>query len=284
MGLISRLYFCRLMKHLFIVLIAGLIGVNASAQPNPVPKPRHSFIVIAHRGDHVIYPENTLAAYAEAIKNGADYVEIDVRTTKDNALVSMHDASVNRMTNGKGAVKDLTLDEIEALQVKSRDSLDKAVYKVPTFEQILALCKDKIYIYIDFKQASAAATYSLLKKYGVEKQVLVYINAKEQIADWRNVDPAMPLMFSLPGNTKDVTGMQAFINLTKADLLDGDWSDYTTKMVSAAKAMNLPAWPDAQSKDEGPAVWNQAIAKGFWGLQTDHPAALVKYLKEKGLR
>ena len=118
----------------------------------------------------------------------------------------------------------------------------------------------------------------------MEKQVLVYINAKEQIADWRNVDPAMPLMFSLPGNTKDVTGMKAFINLTKADLLDGDWSDYTTEMVSAAKAMNLPAWPDAQSKDEGPAVWDKAIVKGFLGLQTDHPAALVKYLKEKGLR
>jgi len=48
--------------------------------------------------------------------------------------------------------------------------------------------------------------------------------------------------------------------------------------------MNLPAWPDIQSKDEGPQDWDQAIAKGFMGLQTDHPAALVKYLKGKGLR
>jgi glycerophosphoryl diester phosphodiesterase len=272
------------MKYLFALLITGLTCISASAQTNPVPKPRHSFIVIAHRGDHVIYPENTLAGYAEAIKNGADYVEIDLRTTKDSGLVSMHDATVNRMTNGKGAVKDLTFNEVEALQVKSRDSLDKVVYTVPTFEQILALCKDKIYIYIDFKQASAAATYAVLKKYGMEKQVLVYINAEAQIADWRKVDPTMPLMFSLPGNTKDVAAMQAFINLTKADVLDGDWTDYTAEMVTAATAMNLPAWPDAQSKDEGPKVWDQAIAKGFKGLQTDHPAALVKYLKEKGLR
>src|ERR1700710_2517630 len=111
------------MKYLFILILASFGWFDLTAQPNPVPKPRHHFIVIAHRGDHVIFPENTLAGYAEAIKNGADYVEIDLRTTKDSGLVSMHDATVNRMTNGKGAVKDLTFNEVESLQVKSRDSV-----------------------------------------------------------------------------------------------------------------------------------------------------------------
>src|ERR1041385_990455 len=113
------------MKRFLILFAACIIWINVSAQPNPVPTARHKFIVICHRGDHVIYPENTLAAYAEAIKNGADYVEIDLRTTKDSALVSMHDGTVNRMTNAKGNVKDMTLAEaeIEQLQVESRDSL-----------------------------------------------------------------------------------------------------------------------------------------------------------------
>ena len=273
-----------MMKTFLVLLITGFAWVSANAQPNSAPKPRHRFIVIAHRGDHVIYPENTLAAYAEAIKNKADYVEIDLRTTKDSALVSMHDATINRMTGGKGAIKDMTLNEIEQLQVKSRDSLDKTTYHVPTFEQIINLCKDKIYIYIDFKQASAAATYAVLKKYGMEKQVLVYINGIQQLIDWRHVAPDMPLMLSMPNSAKDVEGMKTFINQAKPDLLDGDWKEYTKEMVAEAKGMNLPAWPDAQSKDEGSAIWDQAIAKGFTGLQTDHPAALVKYLEEKGLR
>lgn len=272
------------MRQFFILFIAVFTWLGALAQSNPAPKARHSFIVICHRGDHLKYPENTLNGYAEAIKNDADYVEIDLRTTKDSALVSIHDATVNRMTNGKGAIKDMTLDEIEKLELKSNDSTDKAIYRVPTFEQILTLCKNKIYIYIDFKQAGAAVTYAMLKKYGMEKQVLVYINGIQQLIDWRKTAPDMPLMLSMPNSAKDVESMKTFINQAKPDLLDGSWKEYSKDMVSTAHDMNLPAWPDIQSKDEGPQDWDQAIAKGFMGLQTDHPAALVKYLKEKGLR
>ena len=146
------------MKKLILLLASCGLLSPAHAQSNPPPPARHPFIVISHRGDHVKYPENTLEGYAEAIKNEADYVEIDLRTTKDGELVSMHDGTVNRMTEGKGNVKDMTLAEIEQLHVKNRDSLDKAFYRVPTFKQILEACKDKIYIYIDFKNADASLT------------------------------------------------------------------------------------------------------------------------------
>jgi glycerophosphoryl diester phosphodiesterase len=271
------------MRRFLILLTSCIVWINVSAQTNPAPSARHKFIVICHRGDHVIYPENTLAAYAEAIKNGADYVEIDLRTTKDSALVSMHDGTVDRMTNAKGAVKDKTLAEIQQLQVKSRDSLDKTVYRVPTFEEILNLCKDRIYIYIDFKNASASATYAMLKKYGMEKQVLVYINGIQQFIDWRHVAPDMPLMFSLPNSAKDVESMKTFINQVKPDILDGNWKEYTKEMVQFANELHIPVWPDIQSKDED-KNWDAAIALGFKGLQTDHPAAMIKYLTEKGLR
>jgi glycerophosphoryl diester phosphodiesterase len=271
------------MRRFLILLATCIVWINASAQPNPAPKARHKFIVICHRGDHVKYPENTLAAYAEAIKNRADYIEIDLRTTKDSVLVSMHDNAVNRMTNAKGLVKDMTLAEIEQLQVKSRDSLDKTVYRVPTFEEILKLCKDKIYIYIDFKNASASVTYAILKKYGMEKQVLVYINGIQQFIDWRHVASNMPLMFSLPNSVKDEEGMKTFINQVKPDILDGGWKKYTKAMLQFAGEQNIPVWPDIQSKDED-KDWDAAIALGLKGMQTDHPAALIKYLEEKGLR
>src|SRR5579875_3859405 len=99
------------MRGFLMLLVGCIVCLNVSAQPNPVPKARHKFIVICHRGDHVKYPENTLAAYAEAIKNRADYIEIDLRTTRDSVLVSMHDGTVDRMTNAKGAVKDITFSE-----------------------------------------------------------------------------------------------------------------------------------------------------------------------------
>ncbi len=267
---------------LLFYLIFGC-GRFAFAQVNQPPAPRHKFIVVAHRGDHVIYPENTLAAYSEAIKNDVDYIEIDLRTTKDGQLVSMHDATVDRMTDGKGKVSDLSLAEIEQLKVKSKDSLDKTIYRVPTFERILSVCKDKIYIYIDYKMADAAQTLAALKAHGMEKQVIVYINAPRQFVDWRKVDPTMPLMVSLPGNIKDTTALNAFFDRIKPDILDGSWDDYLPEIVSRAKSIQLTVWPDIQGKGED-ANWASAIVKGFTGLQTDHPAALIGFLKEKGLR
>ena len=267
------------MKFLLAFFFICVASYGARAQVNTTPVARHSYIVIAHRGDHVIYPENTLAAYADAIKNEVDYVEIDLRTTKDGQLVSMHDGTLDRMTDGKGNVSDITLDDIEKLHVKSRDSLDKTVYRVPTFEEILTLCKDKIYIYIDYKKADAAVAYAMLKKYGMEKQVLVYINNSQLFVDWRKLAPDMPLMVSMPGNVKDEAAMKAFIDKVKPDILDGGWKEYTAAMVSLAKAMQLTVWPDIQGRDEA-QNWEEALAKGFNGLQTDHPALLIKFLKE----
>lgn len=272
------------MKHItgFVILLSAFLRDNYV--PNPTPALRHKFIVVAHRGDHVVYPENTLAAYEHAIKDGADYVEIDLRTTKDGQLISMHDASVNRMTDGTGLVKDITFDAIEKLHIPARDKSSNETYPIPTFKQILDLCKNKIYIYIDFKEADPALVYPILKQYEMEKQVLVYINKAGQFTDWRKVAPKMPLMLSLPDSVKNEVSMKQFIDQYHPDILDGDYRQYTSQMLTLAQSYHLPVWPDGQSALEGPAVWDEAIAKGLTGLQSDHPEAFVKYLSEKRLR
>ena len=263
-----------------IILLIGLGGYT----PNPLPLSKHKFIVIAHRGDHVIYPENTLEAYEEAIKNEADYVEIDLRTTKDGELVSMHDGTVDRMSNVKGAVKDLTLAELQGISIKNKDSTSTKIYRIPTFKQILKLCRNRINIYLDFKEADPELAYRMIKSYGMEKQVLVYINSKAQYTGWRKAAPKMPLMLSLPDSVKSVPAMQSFISQYQPDLLDGGYNQYTNEMVAFAAENKLPVWPDIQSKGEGSADWDKALDKNLSGLQTDHPKALVSYLKAKRLR
>jgi len=266
----------------FVILFSVFLTGNYT--PNAVPKLRHKFMVIAHRGDHVIYPENTLEAYSQAIKNGADYVEIDLRTTKDGQLISMHDATLNRMTNGSGPVKDMLFDDIGKLHVTIKDNAPAGEYTVPTFKQILELCKNKIYIYIDFKEADPSVVYPILKQYNMENQVLVYINKPEQFTAWRKVAPKMPLMVSLPGSIKDEVAMKQFIDQYQPDVLDGDYRQYTAEMLGLAQSYNLPVWPDGQSVTEGPQIWDEALAKGLKGLQTDHPEAFINYLSQKGIR
>ena len=68
--------------------------------------------IFAHRGSKSNRPENTLAAFSEAIKVGSDGIELDVHLTKDNQIVVIHDESIDRTTNGTGLIRDLMFKDI----------------------------------------------------------------------------------------------------------------------------------------------------------------------------
>src|ERR1700681_2639585 len=91
--------------------------------------------VISHRGEHLAQPENTLPAFQAAIDAGADFFELDVRTTTDRRLMLMHDRTVDRTTNGKGVVREMTLDQIRALDAGAKSGPQFAGIKPPTFEE-----------------------------------------------------------------------------------------------------------------------------------------------------
>src|SRR4051812_11730412 len=78
--------------------------------------------VIGHRGSSADRPENTLPSYRRAIEAGAQVAEVDARTTKDGALVCLHDADLSRTTDGKGKVGDLTLADIKKFDAGSKFS------------------------------------------------------------------------------------------------------------------------------------------------------------------
>jgi glycerophosphoryl diester phosphodiesterase len=263
---------------------AGAQQIVSARQLNPMPAPRHPYIVVAHRGDHEHAPENTLAAFANAIKAGVDYVEIDLRTTVDSQLVIMHDASVNRMTGDSGMIRDMTYDAIRALKVKDKTHPEWGEFDVPTFDEVLALCRGKIYIYLDFKSADPAAAYKEIVKYGMERQVIVYINEERQFYQWRAAAPAMPLMVSLPGTIRDTAALNAFLNKAHPEILDGNYSQYTEDMIKAANEQGYVVLPDIEGPNENPAFWDKALLKGFSGVQTDHPEELIDYLKGKHSR
>lgn len=247
-----------------------------------LPKARHAFTVIAHRGDHENFPENTIAAIQKAIEDGADYVEIDLRTTKDSALVIMHDETVDRTTEGKGKVSEMTFSQIGQLKVRTQTDGRKN-YAVPSFKEVLKLCRGKIYIYLDFKNASVRQSIALIRKYGMENQMIVYINKEAQVTEWRKWAPEMPLMFSLPDEITTPEALQNFIAQQPVELLDGDYANYTRAVLAAAEQLGIAVWPDIQGPGEM-NNWDEAIETGFKGLQTDHPRQLIDYLRKKNLR
>lgn len=93
--------------------------------------------IIGHRGSAGTHPENTMAAFEEALRVGADGIELDVQLSKDGVPVVIHDETVDRTTNGSGWVKDLTLAELRSLDAGSWFSALFANERIPTLKEVL---------------------------------------------------------------------------------------------------------------------------------------------------
>lgn len=267
----------------FVGVLIALLGdnVKCSAQPAELPVLKHNFTVIAHRGAHKTNPENTLSAFKEAIAIGADYVELDLRTSKNGKLVIMHDATVDRTTNGHGRVEDFSWRQLRRLQIHA----DRKHIKehIPVFNKVLRLCKGKIYIYLDFKDANVGGTWDLINKYGMAEQIVVYCNTMKQFNEWHKVAPQMPLMISLPDTVKSVPQLVKILHANPISILDGDYQDYNANMIRAADSLGVVIWPDIQSDHES-KNWEAAIKLGLNGLQTDHPEELIHWLTARKIR
>jgi glycerophosphoryl diester phosphodiesterase len=139
------------MKHLFLIAMAS--AALSSSQAADISMPVRG--LCAHRGAMSTHPENTLPALQEAVRLGAHMIEFDIQLTKDGALVLMHDATVDRTTNGKGKVADLTLAEIKALDAGSKLDARFAGTRIPTFEEALAVFPKNVWLNCHLKGGAA---------------------------------------------------------------------------------------------------------------------------------
>jgi Glycerophosphoryl diester phosphodiesterase len=106
-------------------------------------KNQNTCLIFAHRGSKCNRPENTLAAFQEALRVKADGIELDVHLTKDDQLVVIHDEKVNRTTSGKGRVRDLRLAELKQLDAGSWFDRRFNGEAIPTLEEVLKLLKNE---------------------------------------------------------------------------------------------------------------------------------------------
>jgi glycerophosphoryl diester phosphodiesterase len=265
----------------FAALSTVTIAASARREDGPAPLPpiKHPIAVVAHRAGKALAPENTLAAIRNAIQLGVDYVELDIRTTKDGKLVIMHDRSVDRTTNGTGNVRDLTLDEIRKLDAGSKYSPKFMGEKVPTFDEVLDLCHNKVYIYVDHKEAPTQQVYDAIRQHGMEKQVVVY-NDPMDLKEWKRIAPHIPVMPSLPDQFRRPGGVAEFYKLLPAEVLDGHMLEWTKELVDQAHAVGAKVYVDIMGPTDNADGYRKALETGVDGLQTDKPDQLLQFLAQ----
>lgn len=137
-------------------------------------------LYIAHRGVSTRYPENTLAAFTGAIAAGAQMIELDVSLTQDRQLVVIHDDTVDRTTDGSGAVKALTLEQLARLDAGSWFDPAFHTERLPTLGQVLDAVKGRLLVNIEIKSEA-------FERHGpadaVERQVLALVHEKKMLDD-----------------------------------------------------------------------------------------------------
>jgi len=135
-----------------------------------MPAPQPTPLVIAHRGDSSHRPENTLAAFAAGLETGAAIVEFDVHLTRDGEVVVIHDKTIDRTTDGRGEVKQMSLAEIRRFSAgyPSRFGKTYAGERVPTLAEALGLLRERAQAMIEIKPEAVTAD----EEGGIEAHVI----------------------------------------------------------------------------------------------------------------
>ncbi|MCK7612114.1 glycerophosphodiester phosphodiesterase [Roseibium sediminicola] len=124
-------------------------------------------VVVCHRGASLLAPENTLASLEKAIELGAGVVELDVRPSRDGVLYVMHDATVDRTTNGTGRISDLLSDDIDLLDAGAWFGPEFEGERVPRLDRFLDVCKGRIATYVEIKEGDPAEIRDMLAMRGM---------------------------------------------------------------------------------------------------------------------
>lgn len=248
-------------------------------------------MLVAHRGGAKLAPENTLPAFCSAVDDwGADMLELDVRLSADGHVVVIHDATVDRTTEGSGAVGDHTLDELRALDAgfrfvdeEGRPTFRAAGVTIPTLREVLEACPS-VWVNVEAKEAAVAGPLvALVRERGEQHRVLVaaeHERTRRAARDYRGPWGASRrhcalfwLLHRLPGGSPytppaDVLQIPEFWKGRRL---------LTPRLVEAAHRRNLPV--HVWTVDD-PSDMRRMLEWGVDAIQTDRPDLLSEVLVE----
>jgi glycerophosphoryl diester phosphodiesterase len=195
---------------------------------------------IGHRGAAALEPENTLRSFNKAIELRVDFVEFDVHRCKSGEIVVIHDEAVDRTTNGKGFVSEMTLQELKKLDAEKGE-------KIPTLQEAIDCCKGKAKIYIEIKAKGVEEdVVAAAVKNGIVNETIVKSFFHECSKNVKDIAAAkkIPLKTGilLVGNPVNIVDVA---RAAKADYVSANHNFVDERMASAIKKAGL-----------GLTVWN----------------------------
>jgi glycerophosphoryl diester phosphodiesterase len=236
-------------------------------------------LVIAHRGASGYAPENTLAAFRRAVALGATFIETDLQLSRDARFVAIHDESVDRTTNGKGRVHDLTLSDLRRFDAGSWFGSEFAAEQIPTLEEILDFSKKHdVVFYLELKPGGSwggeHALVGALRESGeIPRTVVISFNAPI-LQKLREIEPT--LMTGLLHDGQLDSPVEEAVRVGARQLaVRGDLVTPALLADSRKNDLQVVCWTVNH-----PAHMRMLVEAGVDGIMSDYPDRLLEATKK----
>lgn len=221
--------------------------------------------VYGHRGAPAEFPENTLAGFRRALELGVEGIELDVHLSKDGVPVVIHDETVDRTTDGSGAVAGMNVEEIRALDAGDGE-------RIPTLAEVLDLVGDAVMVDIEVK-ANAAGAAVLEEIKGRDTRWVISSFDWDVLRYVRSVDDDAELWVLSTGATDEALSVVDEVKASAIALWQRAIDEDIAKMLVER---SVPFWPWTVND---PEQAEQLLEWGAFGICTDDPARLQEALE-----
>ena len=255
----------------FAILVACFLPSLALAAERPG--------VIAHRGVVSEAPENTLPAISKAIELGCAIVEIDLRYTSDGEVVLVHDATLERTTDGTGSVSGKTVAELKRLDAGARRGPSFQGTRIPTLKEAIELARGRIQLYLDLKETDPLPVVRLVEKLGARSIVYYRPYSHTALRQILSESPESRVLIDLGDWVQSADLLATLRRAYPTAAISSDWRNWEPSAVAEARRLGLPTFVNVLGVYDTPENLRAAVALGFDYIQTDHPRQLLEILK-----
>ena len=277
--------FPRLFTVMFVAGLAGMGYANPAAQGRPSSE---DIEVVVHRGANFLAPENTLPSARAALKYGAEWIELDVRKSKDGVLYNLHDETLDRTTDGHGPIHLVTSSEIERLDAGSWFGPAFRGLKVPRIETMLDSLKGKANVFFDVKKGTPVADLvKLVRAKGFEKNSFFWFADAKMVPEFVKLAPEMKIKV----NASDIEEIKKWQAVCRPSYVEIEPENITKNLVNychkngilvmaaiqngneEAYKKAIQAQPDLVNIDQ-PELWARVVAES----EGEYVAPLSQYV------
>lgn len=226
-------------------------------------------LVIGHRGAVGYAPENTLPAFMRGFELGAEWVETDVRATKDGTYVLMHDATVDRTTNGTGHVDQMSVEEIKDLDAGSWFGAEYSGSAIPALADLLAWAEDTIGVCLDLNPSLGSNDIEIIvrqvQNHDLAQRSLIISSKIEHLQHAKRLCPELTTGILFPSESDDIYDQVVRHNI---DFLHPNRHIVSPGLIEKAHNLGLPVAASVFSDEQ----WiGERLEWGLDVVNCDHP-------------